>query len=106
MHLGPMGVPSLSFTISLINSLFAKPATSFQVIPPSSDLKNPCGEVPAYHTSGSELWPGVTQKMKFTDRSLFSNVGGLFASVQVFPESSDKSKIAFESFFLVCSGET
>src|SRR5476649_41673 len=62
--LGPSGVPSCTVPIHLrycASSLIGENCA--HVMPPSAERNNPCGEVPAYHTSGSSRWPGVSQNV-------------------------------------------
>ncbi len=74
---GPSGVPSCTVPIhSRYCGSSLMPENGAQVTPPSSERNRPCGEVPAYQTSGSLAWPGVSQKVWSTARPV-SPVGGL-----------------------------
>src|SRR5688500_11261593 len=93
---GPSGVPPCGSPTQSVRLGFSlNPSTPCHVFPPSSLLNNPCGDVPAYHTSDSEGWPGVNQKVCLTARASFSsvallNAGGLTASCQFLPPSVER----------------
>src|SRR5882757_9922657 len=61
---GPSGVPSCAVPIHFRycgSSLI--PEKGSHLTPPSSERNSPCGDVPAYHESGSLAWPGVSQNV-------------------------------------------
>jgi hypothetical protein len=61
---GPSGVPSCTLPIHCRycgSSLMHE--NGAQLTPPSSERNSPCGEVPAYQTSGCRAFPGVSQKV-------------------------------------------
>ena len=70
----------------------------FQLTPPSSERNSPCGEVPAYHTFGSDAWAGVSQNVwstarPFSPSGAFANAGGCAASFQVRPRSMERNTV-------------
>src|SRR2546422_610813 len=74
------------------------PFTPSHVWPPSSERNSPCGDVPAYHTLGSLLCPGVSQKTWSTTRPFcpsgtLGNAGGALASCQLLPKSVDRKTV-------------
>jgi len=57
--------------------------------------KSPWGDAPAYHTPGSDVWPGVSQKTWATLRAGLplaarGKAGGLAASCQVTAPSAER----------------
>src|SRR5262249_42598843 len=66
---GPSGVPSCS---APIHSRYCASSLTLengdQLTPPSSERNSPCGDVPAYQTSGWLACPGVSQNVWFTER--------------------------------------
>ena len=68
------------------------------VAPPSSERNRPCGEVPAYHTSGSAAGPGMSQKVWSTARpvrgsAVLAKAGGRAASFHVRPKSVERKTV-------------
>ena len=96
MQLGPSGVPSCTVPNHWRycgSSLMQE--NGAQLRPPSGERNRPCGEVPAYQTSGSLACAGASQKLWSTLRAsrpflAGPKAGGVSASCQVSPRSVER----------------
>ena len=98
-NFGPSGVPSCTVPIHSRNRMSSlTEENGAQVTPPSSERNSPCGEVPAYQTSGSLAWAGVSQKVWSTERPFcpsgaLAKAGGRAASFQLRPMSVERNTV-------------